>query len=145
MEMGILIAVIVVALATIAFVAYNFFKIKKMDEGTEEMSEIAAAIRVGANAFINYEYKVIAIVAAVVAVLLCVLVCWEQAVCFILGAIMSATAGYIGMKVATYANVRVSNTAAISLYESAGYRLDGVRPGFYRNPTEDAAIYSLYF
>ena len=41
--------------------------------------------------------------------------------------------------------VRVSNTAAISLYESAGYRLDGVRPGFYRNPTEDAAIYSLYF
>ena len=108
---AILIAVIVVALGTIAFVAYNFFNIKKMDEGTEEMSEIAAAIRVGANAFINYEYKVIAIVAAIVAVVLGVLVCWEQAVCFVIGAVMSATAGYIGMKVATYANVRVSNTA----------------------------------
>ena len=41
--------------------------------------------------------------------------------------------------------VRVSNTAAIALYEGAGYVRDGVRPGFYRNPTEDAAIYSRYF
>ncbi len=41
--------------------------------------------------------------------------------------------------------VRVSNTAAIALYEGAGYVRDGVRPGFYRTPTEDAAIYSLYF
>ena len=41
--------------------------------------------------------------------------------------------------------VRVGNTAARTLYESEGYTLDGVRPGFYRAPTEDAAIYSLYF
>ena len=41
--------------------------------------------------------------------------------------------------------VRVSNTAAIALYEGAGYVRDGVRPGFYRSPTEDAAIYSRYF
>ncbi len=41
--------------------------------------------------------------------------------------------------------VRVSNAAAIALYEGAGYRRDGVRPGFYRQPTEDAAIYSRYF
>ncbi len=41
--------------------------------------------------------------------------------------------------------VRASNTPAIQLYEGAGYVRDGVRPGFYRNPTEDAAIYSLYY
>ncbi len=41
--------------------------------------------------------------------------------------------------------VRVSNTAAVTLYEGAGYVRDGVRPAFYRDPTEDAAIYSLYF
>ena len=41
--------------------------------------------------------------------------------------------------------VRVSNTPAITLYEGAGYTRDGVRPAFYRDPTEDAAIYSLYF
>lgn len=41
--------------------------------------------------------------------------------------------------------VRVSNAPAVALYEGAGYVRDGVRPGFYRNPTEDAAIYSRYF
>ena len=41
--------------------------------------------------------------------------------------------------------VRVSNAPAITLYEGAGYVRDGVRPAFYRDPTEDAAIYSLYF
>ncbi len=41
--------------------------------------------------------------------------------------------------------VRVSNAPAVALYEGAGYVRDGVRPSFYRNPTEDAAIYSRYF
>ncbi len=41
--------------------------------------------------------------------------------------------------------VRVGNVAARTLYESEGYKLDGVRPKFYSHPTEDAAIYSLYF
>ncbi len=41
--------------------------------------------------------------------------------------------------------VRVSNTAAIALYEGAGYTRDAVRPAFYRHPTEDAAIYSRYY
>lgn len=41
--------------------------------------------------------------------------------------------------------VRVSNALAIALYEGLGYVRDGVRPGFYSHPTEDAAIYSLYF
>ena len=41
--------------------------------------------------------------------------------------------------------VRVGNTPARTLYESEGYKLDGIRPNFYRTPTEDAAIYSLYF
>ncbi|MBQ1202993.1 MAG: ribosomal protein S18-alanine N-acetyltransferase [Clostridia bacterium] len=41
--------------------------------------------------------------------------------------------------------VRVSNAAAIALYETCGWVRDGTRPGFYRAPTEDAAIYSLYF
>ena len=41
--------------------------------------------------------------------------------------------------------VRVGNAAARTLYESEGYKLDGIRPKFYSHPTEDAAIYSLYF
>ena len=41
--------------------------------------------------------------------------------------------------------VRVGNTPARTLYEAEGYKLDGIRPKFYSQPTEDAAIYSLYF
>ena len=64
-----LVLVIAAALVALAFAAFNFTKVKKMDEGTDTMSEIAAAIRVGANAFITYEYKIIAIVVAILAVL----------------------------------------------------------------------------
>ncbi len=103
--------VIVAALGGLAYAAFNFFSVKKLEEGTERMQEIASAIRIGANAFISYEYKIVAIVAAVVAVLLAFVISWSAAVAFILGATMSASAGWVGMKIATYANVRVTNTA----------------------------------
>lgn len=106
-----LIVVIFAAGLALSFAAFNFFGIRKMPEGSERMSKIASAIRVGANAFIEYEYKVLAIVILVVAVLLAVVTMWQAAVALLIGAIMSACAGYIGMKIATYANVRVSNTA----------------------------------
>ncbi len=102
---------IVAALGGLAYAAFNFFSVKKLEEGTERMQEIASAIRVGANAFISYEYKIVAIVAAIVALLLALIISWSAAVAFILGAVMSATAGWVGMKIATYANVRVTNTA----------------------------------
>jgi len=109
--MNILLFVLLVALGALAYAAFNFFVVKKMDEGTDTMKEIASAIRVGANAFIVYEYKDIAIIALVVAVVLAIVMSWETAVCFILGSVMSASAGWVGMKIATYANVRVSNKA----------------------------------
>lgn len=105
-----LVLVIIAALLALGFAAFNFMKVKKMDEGTETMSEIAEAIRVGANAFINYEYKIIAIVVAIIAVLF-IFMSWQSAICFVIGVLMSAAAGWIGMKIATYANVRVSNKA----------------------------------
>lgn len=94
-----------------AYAAFNFFTTKKMKEGTEQMSEIADAIRIGANAFINYEYKVVAIIGGVIAVLFAAFISWQGAIAFILGAVMSASAGWVGMKIATYANVRVTNRA----------------------------------
>ena len=109
--MSILVIVIFAALLALAFASFNFFSVKKMDEGTDKMGEIASAIRVGANAFIAYEYKILAIVAAFIFVALCVLITWEAGVSFLIGAAMSASAGFIGMKIATYANVRVSNKA----------------------------------
>ncbi|MBN2880333.1 MAG: sodium-translocating pyrophosphatase [Clostridia bacterium] len=90
---------------------YNYIKVKRRDPGTEEMKEIAAAIQEGANAFISHEYKIISWVALAVFIVLSVVVQWYVGVAFLIGAVMSATAGYVGMKIATIANVRVSNEA----------------------------------
>ena len=49
--------VIIAALLALAYVAFNYAKVKQLDEGTEKMKEIASAIRIGANAFISYEYR----------------------------------------------------------------------------------------
>ncbi len=105
---------IIVAFAVILAISYaifNFFTVKKLKEGTERMQEIAGAIRTGANAFIRYEYKIVAIIGSVIAVLLGVFISWQTAVAFVLGAVLSALAGWVGMKIATYANVRVANRA----------------------------------
>lgn len=109
--MSILGFTILVAILALSFAAINFFSVKRLDEGTDKMKEVAAAIRVGANAFINYEYRVIYSIVAIVVVILTVLVSLETAAAFFIGTIMSGSAGFIGMKIATYANVRVSNKA----------------------------------
>ena len=93
---------------------YNYIKVKKRDAGTKEMKQIAAAIQEGASAFIWHEYKIIIIVSIVVAAVFATLIGWYVAVAFIIGALMSATAGYVGMKIATIANVRVSNEARVT-------------------------------
>ena len=103
--------VIMAARLAISYAVFSFFKVKKMEEGTDRMKEIASAIRLGADTFISYEYRIVAIIAAAIAVFLTVLISWQTACAFIIGATMSASAGFIGMKIATYANVRVSNKA----------------------------------
>lgn len=115
---ALLILVIVAALLALGYATFNFIGVKNLDEGTDRMKEIAAAIRVGANAFITYEYKIIAVVVVIIAIAFAAIFTvqygefsWEPSVCFMIGVIMSASAGWVGMKIATYANVRVSNTA----------------------------------
>lgn len=110
MELLLIIVGIAVILG-IAYAVFNFFAVKRMKEGTEKMSTIADAIRIGANAFIRYEYKIVAIIGAVIAVLVLVVISWQAAITFVMGAVMSASAGWVGMKIATYANVRVANRA----------------------------------
>ena len=112
--MSILALVIIASLLALGFAAMNFVKVKKMDEGTDKMAEIASAIRIGANAFINYEYKILLIVTSCIFVALCILVNFYTALAFVIGAVMSASAGYVGMKIATYANVRVANEARVT-------------------------------
>ena len=110
--MNILMLIVLFAvILAVSFAALNFYLVRKMKEGTERMQEIAAAIREGANAFIRYEYKIVAIIGCAIAVLLGLVISWETGVSFVIGATMSAMAGLVGMKIATYANVRVANEA----------------------------------
>jgi K(+)-stimulated pyrophosphate-energized sodium pump len=89
----------------------NFKRVLKMPEGTKEMQEVAKAIRIGANTFINHEYKMIAIYVVFIGIGLSILIDWYVGIAFVSGALMSALAGMVGMKIATYANVRVANVA----------------------------------
>lgn len=113
--------VIVAAAGALGFAAINFAGVKKLSPGTEKMQKIASAIQEGADAFIKHEYRVIFTVAIFIAILLGVVVSWYTGVAFIFGAVMSASAGFLGMKIATIANVRVSNRARES--ESLGATL----------------------
>ncbi len=103
--------VVVAVVGALGFAAINFYGVKRMDTGTELMQEIAGAIQDGADAFIRHEYRLILGIAVLIAILLGVVVSWYTGIAFILGAFMSASAGWIGMRIATLANVRVSNKA----------------------------------
>ena len=86
--------------------------IKKTDEGTDRMKEIAGYIREGAMAFLAREYKTMVIVVVVLFVIIgCALLSWTTAVLYLCGAALSVLAGFFGMKVATLGNVRTANAA----------------------------------
>ncbi len=87
-------------------------RVNKQDAGTERMKEIADAISSGAKAFLISEYKMLVVFAAIVFLGIGFgLGNWITAVCFLCGGLFSTIAGYIGMTVATKANVRTANAA----------------------------------
>lgn len=106
-----LILVFFASILALAYAVLNFYSVKKVDEGSPLMKEIASRIRMGAITFLNYEFRIIAIIALVVALLMGLVVGWYVGVAFVIGAVMSSLAALVGMRIATYANVRVSNTA----------------------------------
>ena len=93
---------------------FFYFRVKSQPAGNETMNRIANYIREGAMAFLVREYKVLAGYSIVVAILLYFALGWMAAVWFILGAFLSLLAGFVGMKAATYANVRTTQAAATS-------------------------------
>lgn len=85
--------------------------IMKKPAGNKKMADIAAAIQAGAKAYLNRQYSTVALVAAVLFVVLLYLLGWKSAVGFLIGAILSALAGYIGMNVSVRANVRTAEAS----------------------------------
>src|SRR3989344_190001 len=91
-----------------------YFRVKAQPAGNETMNRIAGYIREGAMAFLFREYKVLAVYCAIVGILLFFALGSQAALWFILGAFLSLLAGFIGMKAATFANVRTTQAAATS-------------------------------
>mgnify|MGYP001571998946 FL=1 len=114
------------SLIAILYSAYIIFWLKKQPDGDEKMKEISAAIRAGASAFLNRQYRTIGIVALVLSIVLYFAFDWLSVVGFLLGAIASASAGYIGMNIAVRSNSKTAEAAkkglapALSLAFKAG-------------------------
>ena len=106
---------------SLLYVAWKSAWVSKQEVGTEKMAKIAGHIQKGAMAFLSAEYKVLAIFVVAVAVLLAFKGNYEAnssplvALSFVVGAVCSGLAGYLGMVVATKANVRTTNAARTSL------------------------------
>jgi K(+)-stimulated pyrophosphate-energized sodium pump len=103
------------ALLSIAVALFLSWKVNSMSAGEGKMIEIANAIKEGAKAFLNRQYKTVAYVAIVVAVGLYFALDLNTSIGFLVGAAASALAGYIGMNVSVKANVRTTEAAKSGL------------------------------
>jgi len=117
-------AVPAMGIVGLLYTLLKFNWVSKQDAGNDRMKEISTYIAEGAMAFLKAEWKILGYFVVIVALLLGFMATknaeshWSIAIAFIIGAVFSATAGYIGMKVATKANVRTAQAAKTSLAQA---------------------------
>ncbi len=112
-----LVFVIVCGLLAVAYGIFASRSILSASAGNERMQQIAAAIQEGASAYLNRQYTTIGIVGIVIAVLLFFIFGWKVAVAYLIGAVLSGAAGYIGMYISVRANVRTTEASRKGLAE----------------------------
>ncbi|MDQ6719859.1 MAG: sodium-translocating pyrophosphatase [Candidatus Dormibacteraeota bacterium] len=97
--------------AAVIFAVILIALVLRMPPGNARMREIAAAIQEGASAYLNRQYTVIAIIGVVIALVIGMAVNWRTAALYVVGAVLSAAAGYVGMNIAVRSNLRTAEAA----------------------------------
>ena len=103
-----------IGLVSLCYALYTATSINKKDAGNDRMRNIAQSIEEGAKAFLYSEYRILVFFVIALAIIITILINFQTAVCFLLGALFSTLAGYFGMTVATRANVRTAQAAKTS-------------------------------
>ena len=142
-------------LAAVAFAIVLIFLVLSRPTGNDRMREIAAAIQEGAAAYLNRQYTVIAIIGVLVAIVIGFSISWTTAGLYIVGAVLSAVAGYVGMNISVRANLRTAEAArsglnsalqvafrggAVTGFMVVGLGLLGVSAAYYVFKNPDALV-----
>jgi K(+)-stimulated pyrophosphate-energized sodium pump len=131
LEIFALLAVLIIAISGLLYALMLVKQVRKADEGTQKMKDIAAAVREGANAYLSAQFKRIGPLIIIITILLFITYTgaenafrWGRAGAFLLGALFSWSVGFNGMRLATQGNLRVAAAAKRSYGESMqlGYR-----------------------
>ncbi len=110
---------VLIAAGGLAFAGYLAWQLVKRPVTDEKAKEISGHIHDGAMAFLNKEYRILAVFVIVVAAIIVIVpgLSWKTAVCFLAGAALSILAGNIGMRIATIANVKTAEAAKLDLFQ----------------------------
>lgn len=123
--MNFLVVATLAGLLAVAFGIFQTVKILALPKGTPNMIAIADAIAEGASAYLNRQYKVVALIAIAIAVILYFALGWLSALAFIIGATFSAAAGFAGMNISVRANVRTAEAAKKGLQKALSVAFAG--------------------
>jgi K(+)-stimulated pyrophosphate-energized sodium pump len=127
---------LILALVGIAFVVWQMRRVMAADQGNQTMREISHAVQIGASAFLRREYTYLVVFVVIVALVIAFFLSIQTALNFVVGAVISAATGYLGMYVAVRANVRTTAAAARSLN-------DGLRVAFNSGSVMGMAVVSF--
>src|ERR1022692_651941 len=111
LDRAILLPIGAAGLLALLFAVYLIFWVLRQPEGNDRMKEIAKAIQEGAQAYLNRQYTIIAGIGAVIFLFLTFTLGWKTGVLFLIGAVLSGAAGYVGMNISVRSNLRTAEAA----------------------------------
>jgi K(+)-stimulated pyrophosphate-energized sodium pump len=111
LDRAILLPIAAAGLLALLFAVFLIFWVLRQPEGNDRMKEIAKAIQEGAQAYLNRQYTIIAGIGAVIFLFLTFTLGWKTGVLFVIGAVLSGAAGYVGMNISVRSNLRTAEAA----------------------------------